>query len=197
MPNVPDKGEYGDANPWIIAVLVAIATFMEVLDTTIANVALRYIAGGLAVSADEASWVITTYLVANSIVLCASGWIAEMFGRKNFFLVCIALFTASSLMCGFAWNLQSLLVFRLLQGLAGGGMTPVAQSILAAAFPPAKRGQGFALGRIDLAGADLHDHSEFAGKAERARADVGQGPQLRRGGLSADCNFPRWPRGRS
>ena len=112
-PSVPErivacldaaKGEYGDANPWIIAVLVAIATFMEVLDTTIANVALRYISGGLAVSSDEASWVITTYLVANSIVLCASGWIAEMFGRKSFFLVCIALFTASSLLCGFAWN---------------------------------------------------------------------------------------------
>ena len=85
------------------------------------------------------------YLVANSIVLCASGWIAQMFGRKNFFMVCIALFTVSSLMCGFAWNLQALLIFRLMQGLAGGGMTPVAQSILAAAFPPAKRGQGFAL----------------------------------------------------
>src|ERR1700749_2309562 len=140
-----DKGEYGNANPWIIAVLVAIATFMEVLDTTIANVALRYISGGLAVSSDEASWVITTYLVANSIVLCPSGWIAQMFGRKNFFLVCIALFTLSSLLCGFAWNLQVLLLFRIMQGLAGGGMTPVAQSILAAAFPPEKRGQGFAL----------------------------------------------------
>src|SRR6201986_478905 len=140
-----DKGEYGNANPWIIAVLVAIATFMEVLDTTIANVALRYISGGLAVSSDEASWVISTYLVANSIVPCASGWIAQMFGRKNFFMVCIALFTVSSLLCGFAWNLQALLIFRVMQGLAGGGMTPVAQSILAAAFPPAKRSQGFAL----------------------------------------------------
>ncbi|KIZ41064.1 MULTISPECIES: DHA2 family efflux MFS transporter permease subunit [Rhodopseudomonas] len=139
-----EQGEYG-TNPWLIAVLVSVATFMEVLDTTIANVALRYISGGLAVSSDEASWVVTTYLVANSIVLCASGWIAEMFGRKNFFLACITLFTVSSLLCGMAWDLQSLLVFRILQGLAGGGMTPVAQSILAAAFPPAKRGQGFAL----------------------------------------------------
>src|SRR6201747_2167202 len=145
MPHAPDKGAHGDANPWIIAVLVAIATFMEVLDTTIANVALRYISGGLGVSSDEASWVITTYLAANSIVLCASGWIAGMFGRKNFFLLCIALFTVSSLLCGFAWNLQALLVFRVMQGLAGGGMTRVAQSILAAAFPPAKRSQGFAL----------------------------------------------------
>jgi MFS transporter, DHA2 family, multidrug resistance protein len=140
-----NESEYGGANPWMIAILVSVATFMEVLDTTIANVALRYISGGLAVSSDEASWVITTYLVANSIVLCASGWIAKMFGRRNFFLVCIALFTLSSLLCGLAWNLPSLLVFRVMQGLAGGGMTPVAQSILAAAFPPAKRNQGFAL----------------------------------------------------
>ncbi|RTL49559.1 MAG: DHA2 family efflux MFS transporter permease subunit [Bradyrhizobiaceae bacterium] len=139
------QSEYGGANPWLIAILVAVATFMEVLDTTIANVALRYIAGGLAVSGDEASWVVTTYLVANSIVLSASGWIAQMFGRKNFFLVCIALFTVSSLLCGMAWSLQALLVFRIMQGLAGGGMTPVAQSILAAAFPPQKRNQGFAL----------------------------------------------------
>jgi MFS transporter, DHA2 family, multidrug resistance protein len=145
MSDTAAKGEYGNTNPWTIAILVAVATFMEVLDTTIANVALRYISGGLAVSSDEASWVITTYLVANSIVLCASGWIAQMFGRKNFFLMCIALFTLSSLLCGLAWNLQALLIFRVMQGLAGGGMTPVAQSILAAAFPPAKRSQGFAL----------------------------------------------------
>ncbi|MDE2472131.1 MAG: DHA2 family efflux MFS transporter permease subunit [Bradyrhizobium sp.] len=145
MSDPAAKGEYGNANPWTIAILVAVATFMEVLDTTIANVALRYISGGLAISSDEASWVITTYLVANSIVLCASGWIAQMFGRKNFFLMCIALFTLSSLLCGLAWNLQVLLIFRVMQGLAGGGMTPVAQSILAAAFPPAKRSQGFAL----------------------------------------------------
>jgi MFS transporter, DHA2 family, multidrug resistance protein len=146
MAGAPKGGsEYGSVNPWLIAVLVAIATFMEVLDTTIANVALRYISGGLAVSSDEASWVVTTYLVANSVVLSASGWIAEMFGRKNFFLVCISLFSISSLLCGLAWNLDALLLFRVMQGLAGGGMTPVAQSILAAAFPPAKRSQGFAL----------------------------------------------------
>ena len=140
-----ERSEYGDVNPWLIAVLVAVATFMEVLDTTIANVALRYISGGLAVSSDEASWVVTTYLVANSVVLSASGWIAEMFGRKNFFLVCITLFSVSSLLCGMAWSLDALLFFRIFQGLAGGGMTPVAQSILAAAFPPSKRNQGFAL----------------------------------------------------
>jgi DHA2 family multidrug resistance protein len=125
--------------------VVSLATFMEVLDTTIANVALRYISGGLGVGPDEASWVVTTYLVANAIVLSASGWIATAIGRKNFFLICIATFTISSVLCGFAWNLESLLVFRVLQGLAGGGMTPVAQSILAASFPPEKRGQAFAL----------------------------------------------------
>ncbi|HEX4766076.1 MAG TPA: DHA2 family efflux MFS transporter permease subunit [Lichenihabitans sp.] len=139
------KSAYPGVNPWLIALLVSVATFMEVLDTTIANVALRYISGGLAVGPDQAAWVITSYLVANSIVLCASGWLAGTFGRRNFFLACIALFTASSVLCGLAWNLESLLVFRVLQGLAGGGMTPVAQSILAAAFPPEKRGQGFAL----------------------------------------------------
>jgi DHA2 family multidrug resistance protein len=132
-------------NPWVIAVLVALASFMEVLDTTIANVALPYIAGGLGVSEDEASWVVTTYLVANAVILTASGFLARNLGRKTFFLICLALFTVSSVLCGFAWNLQSLLLFRILQGLGGGGMVPVAQSILADSFPPQKRGQGFAL----------------------------------------------------
>jgi DHA2 family multidrug resistance protein len=144
-PAKPKGAELVGVNPWVVAIIVSIATFMEVLDTTIANVALRYIAGGLAVSADEASWTVTTYLVANSIVLCASGWISEVLGRKRFFLGCLALFSVSSALCGLAWNLDSLLFFRILQGLAGGGMTPVAQSILAAAFPPEKRGQGFAI----------------------------------------------------
>lgn len=133
------------ANPWLIAIVVALAAFMETLDTTIANVALPYIAGGLGVSADESSWVVTTYLVANAISLTASSFLARRFGRKSFFLTCLALFTASSLLCGFAWNLNSLLLFRILQGLGGGGMVPVSQSILADSFPPAKRGQAFAL----------------------------------------------------
>ena len=132
-------------NPWLIAVVVAVATFMEVLDTTIANVALPYIAGGLGVSEDEASWVVTTYLVANAIILTASSFLVRRTGRKSFFLACLALFTVSSVLCGFAWNLPSLLMFRVLQGLAGGGMVPVSQSILADSFPPAKRGQAFAL----------------------------------------------------
>jgi MFS transporter, DHA2 family, multidrug resistance protein len=132
-------------NPWLIAVLVAFASFMENLDTTIANVALPYIAGGLGVSEDEASWVITTYLVANAVSLTASSYLARRLGRKSFFLTCLALFTASSVLCGFAPNLHALLLFRVLQGLAGGGMVPASQSILADSFPPEKRGQAFAL----------------------------------------------------
>src|SRR6266404_3444954 len=133
------------ANPWLIAILVALASFMEVLDTTIANVALPYIAGGMGVSEDEASWVVTTYLVANAIILTASSFLARMLGRKTFFLVCLGLFTVSSVLCGMAWNLQALLLFRVLQGFGGGGMVPVAQSILADSFPPAKRDQAIAL----------------------------------------------------
>ena len=132
-------------NPWLIALVVALAAFMEVLDTTIANVALRYVAGTLGVSEDESSWVVTTYLVANAIIVTATGWLAQKFGRKKFFLMCLGLFTASSVACGFAWNLNALLFFRVFQGFAGGGMVPVAQSILADSFPPEKRGQAFAL----------------------------------------------------
>ena len=132
-------------NPWLIAIVVAVAAFMEVLDTTIANVALRYVAGGLAVSQDQSSWVITTYLVANAVIVTATGFLAKKLGRKRFFLICLGLFTASSVACGLAWSLDSLLVFRVFQGFAGGGMVPVAQSILADSFPPEKRGQAFAL----------------------------------------------------
>jgi DHA2 family multidrug resistance protein len=132
-------------NPWVIAMLVALASFMEVLDTTIANVALPYIAGGMGVSEDEASWVVTTYLVANAIILTASSFLAHRLGRKRFFLISLGAFTLSSLLCGFAPNLNALLLCRILQGFGGGGMVPVAQSILADAFPPAKRGQAFAV----------------------------------------------------
>src|SRR5499427_3948888 len=132
-------------SPWLIAIVVALASFMEVLDTTIANVALPYIAGGMGVSEDEASWVVTTYLVSNAIILTASSFLARMLGRKTFFLICLGLFTLSSILCGFAPNLNALLLFRVLQGLGGGGMVPVAQSILADAFPPTKRGQAFAV----------------------------------------------------
>src|SRR5271155_1571609 len=139
------------ANQWLIAVLVALATFMEVMDTTIANVALRYIAGGLGVSEDEASWVVTTYLVANAVSLTVSAFLAKMLGRKRFFLICLARFTASSVLCGVAWNLHTLLLFRIMQGLGGGGMVPVATSILVDTFPLAKRGQAFAVFGVAVA----------------------------------------------
>ena len=126
-------------NPWLIAVVVAVAVFMEVLDTTIANVALRYISGGLAISSDEASWVVTTYLVSNAIALIASSFIAQRYGRKRFYLLCLATFTLASVLCGLAWDLPSLLIFRMIQGFAGGGMVPVSQSILTDSFSPEKR----------------------------------------------------------
>jgi MFS transporter, DHA2 family, multidrug resistance protein len=142
---LPASASGGVANPWMIAILVALASFMEVLDTTIANVALPYIAGGMGVSQDEASWVVTTYLVSNAIILTASSFLARTLGRKTFFLICLGAFTLSSLLCGFAPNLNALLLCRILQGFGGGGMVPVAQSILADSFPPAKRGQAFAV----------------------------------------------------
>jgi MFS transporter, DHA2 family, multidrug resistance protein len=137
--------EAAGVNPWLIAILVAFASFMENLDSTIANVLLNYIAGGLGVSEDEASWVVTTYLVANAVALTASSFLARLLGRKRFFLICLALFTASSVLCAYAWNLDAMLIFRLVQGLGGGGMVPLAQSILADSFPQEKRGQAFAL----------------------------------------------------
>src|ERR1700740_2697431 len=143
--NAPGAAGGMSVNPWLIAILVALASFMEVLDTTIANVALPYIAGGMGVSEDEASWVVTTYLVANAIILTASSYLARMLGRKTFFLISLGLFTLSSLLSGLAPNLNALLLFRIMQGVGGGGMVPVAQSILADLFPPAKRGQAFAL----------------------------------------------------
>jgi DHA2 family multidrug resistance protein len=141
----PASASGGAVNPWVIAILVALASFMEVLDTTIANVALPYIAGGMGVSEDEASWVVTTYLVANAIILTASSFLAHRLGRKKFFLISLGAFTLSSLLCGFAPNLNALLLCRILQGFGGGGMVPVAQSILADSFPPAKRGLAFAV----------------------------------------------------
>src|SRR5499433_1609275 len=141
----PAAASGAGTNPWLIAIVVALASFMEVLDTTIANVALPYIAGSMGVSEDEASWVITTYLVSNAIVLTASSFLARMLGRKTFFLISLGLFTLSSILSGIAPNLQALLLFRILQGFGGGGMVPVAQSILADAFPPQKRGQAFAM----------------------------------------------------
>ncbi|HEX8813593.1 MAG TPA: DHA2 family efflux MFS transporter permease subunit, partial [Terracidiphilus sp.] len=132
-------------NPWLIAVVVALAAFMEVLDTSIANVALPYIAGNLGASNDQSTWVLTSYLVSNAVVLPISGWFASVLGRKWFFMTCLVVFTISSLLCGFAPSLGAIIIFRILQGAGGGGLQPMAQAILADTFPPEKRGLAFAL----------------------------------------------------
>jgi MFS transporter, DHA2 family, multidrug resistance protein len=132
-------------NPWIIGVVVSLAAFMEVLDGSIANVALPHIAGGLGSSNDESTWVLTSYLVSNAIVLPISGFLVGLFGRKRFFMTCITFFTVSSFLCGIAPTLGLLLLFRVLQGAFGGGLQPMAQAILADTFPPEKRGLAFAL----------------------------------------------------
>src|SRR6266436_1146833 len=134
-----------EVNPWLIAVVVSLAAFMEVLDTSIANVALPHIAGDLGASGDEGTWVLTSYLVSNAIILPISGWFVGMLGRKRFFMICIVVFTLSSLLCGIAWSLGFLLLARVLQGAGGGGLQPMAQAILADTFPPEKRGLAFSL----------------------------------------------------
>jgi MFS transporter, DHA2 family, multidrug resistance protein len=132
-------------NPWIIAVTVTLATFMELLDTAIANVALPHIAGGLAVSYDESTWVLTSYLVSNAVVLPLSAWLSRVFGRKRYYMICVVLFTLSSLLCGLAPSLGLLIFFRVLQGVGGGGLAPVEQAILVDTFPGHKRAAAFAL----------------------------------------------------
>ncbi len=132
-------------NPWLIALTVTLATFMEVLDTSVANVALPHIAGGLAAGQDESTWVLTSYLVSNAIVLPLSGWLSSVFGRKRFYMSCVALFTLGSFLCGIAPSLPLLIAFRVMQGAGGGGLQPSEQAILADTFPPAKRGMAFAV----------------------------------------------------
>ncbi len=140
-----DGREEPQLNPWLISMIVVLATFMEVLDTSIANVSLPHIAGSLAATSDESTWVLTSYLVSNAIVLPLSGWFSNAFGRKRFYMTCVVLFTASSFLCGLAPSLPLLIFFRVLQGLGGGGLQPSAQAILADAFPPEKRGMGFSV----------------------------------------------------
>jgi len=132
-------------NPWLIAVVVSMATFMEVLDTSIANVSLNHIAGNLGASQDEATWVLTSYLVANAIIMPISGWLSNVMGRKRFYMSCVALFTISSFLCGFAPSLGWLLFFRVLQGAGGGGLAPSEQAILADTFSAKQRGMAFAV----------------------------------------------------
>ncbi len=138
-----ERSAAGKRNAWLIVGIISIATFMEVLDSSIANVALQHIAGSLSVSVDEATWVVTSYLVANAIIIPVSGWLSGVIGRKRYYMISVALFVISSLMCGLAPNLPFLIAARIFQGIGGGGLAPSEQSILADTFPPSKRGLAF------------------------------------------------------
>lgn len=145
MTTALPRSPTGAFNPWMVAVMISLAPFMEVLDTTIANVSLTHIAGSLGAGQEESTWVLTSYLVSNSIILPISGWLANVLGRKRFYQICTVLFTASSVLCATASSLDMLIVARVLQGLGGGGLAPAAQSMLADSFVPEKRPQVFAL----------------------------------------------------
>jgi DHA2 family multidrug resistance protein len=140
----PARSVAGRRNPWSIVAVISIATFMVVLDTSIANVALAHIAGSLSASYDEATWVITSFLIANAVIIPISGWLADVFGRKPYYMFSVALFTLASLACGLSMSLPMLIVARILQGLGGGGLAPIEQSMMVDTFPPAKRGAAFA-----------------------------------------------------
>src|SRR6202041_838453 len=144
-PSAPTSAPKSPINPGPIAFTVTIATFMEALDSSIANVALPHIAGSLSASNDEATWVLTSYLVSNGIILPLGAWLSEVMGRKRFYMTCVALFTACSFLCGIAPSLGMLILFRVLQGVGGGGLQPSEQSILADTFPPERLGMAFAI----------------------------------------------------
>jgi DHA2 family multidrug resistance protein len=141
----PARSVAGEHNPWTIIGVISIATFMVVLDSSIANVSLAHIAGSLSASYDEAAWVLTSFLVANAVVIPISGWLADVVGRKRYYMFSVALFTLSSLLCGLAPTLPFLILARILQGIGGGGLAPVEQSMMADTFPPSKRGAAFAI----------------------------------------------------
>jgi len=153
MPGVMPAALRPAINPWIIAITVTLATFMELLDTSIANVSLPHIAGGLSTGQDESTWVLSSYLVANAIVLPLSAWLSRLMGRKNYYMLSVALFTASSLLCGLAPSLGWLIFFRVLQGTGGGGLAPVEQAILVDTFPAEKRASAFAVYSIAIVSA--------------------------------------------
>src|SRR3954463_6765615 len=132
-------------NPWLIAISVMLATVMEVLDTSVANVALPHISGNLSASTEEATWVLTSYLISNAIILPATSWITKYVGRKRFLIICIIIFTVASAICGAAPNLAILIIARILQGMGGGALQPIAQAVLLESFPPAKRGAAMAI----------------------------------------------------
>src|ERR1039457_3978341 len=139
------NAKHGEINPWLIAVTVMLATFLEVLDTSVANVSLPHIAGDLSAGVDESTWVLTSYLVSNAIVLPLTGWLSSLFGRKRFFMVCVGLFTICSFLCGIAPSLGLLVVFRILQGAGGGALQPISQAILVESFPKEKQGMAMAV----------------------------------------------------
>jgi DHA2 family multidrug resistance protein len=141
---------HAKTNPWLIAFVVSLATFMEVLDTTVTNVSLRHISGSLGAGQDESTWILTSYLVANGIILPLSGWLSDTLGRKRFFIGCIIGFTAASFFCGAATSLTSLIIFRIIQGMAGGGLQPTQQAIILDTFPPEKRSTVFAITGITM-----------------------------------------------
>src|SRR5205085_3113038 len=139
-----------DINPWLIAVAVMSSTFMEVLDTTVVNVSLPHIAGNLSASTDEATWVLTSYLVSNAIVLPLTGWLASRFGRRRILLMSVGGFTLFSFLCGIAPNLPALIIFRIFQGATGGGLQPLSQAIMMEAFPQEKRGKAVAFWALGI-----------------------------------------------
>ena len=141
---MPSAEEHPQVNPWIVAVSVMFATFMEVLDTTVVNVSLPHIAGSLSASVDEAAWALTSYLVANAIILPMTGWIANFFGRKRTLIIAVFGFTAASFLCGLAPSLSMLIVFRVIQGATGGALQPLSQAVMLEAFPPQDRGKAMA-----------------------------------------------------
>jgi DHA2 family multidrug resistance protein len=145
FPRTPNSAAKLGVNPWLVAVVISLATFMEVLDTSIANVSLGHIAGSLGASQSQATWVLTSYLAANAIVIPISGWLSNTMGRKRFYMICVALFTVSSFLCGIAPSLGSLLLFRVFQGAGGGGLAPSEQSMLADTFPGKHFGMAFAI----------------------------------------------------
>ena len=153
MPDSPNSAAMDwkpAANPWLIAVSVMLATFMEVLDTSVANVSLNHIAGSLSASTNEATWVLTSYLVSNAVVLPATGWLGRFFGRKRFLIVCIGIFTLASALCGLANSLGFLIIARILQGVGGGALQPIAQAVLLESFPIEKRGSAMSVYAIGV-----------------------------------------------
>lgn len=139
------EGMVSERNKWFVALTVMLPTLMVIIDTSVVNVSLDHIRGSLSAGIDEATWSITSYLAANAIVIPMTGWLSRLFGRKRYLIFSVTLFILSSLLCGLAWNIQSLVVFRILQGLAGGALQPISQSILLETFPPYQHGTAMAV----------------------------------------------------